>query len=110
MTSQEAQNTLAQAQAYQQQAQNILIQKENISLQLAEINNALGELEKTTETEIFKMSGPVLIKSTKSSVKKELSEKQELLNLRLKTLEKNERKLREELEEIRAKLSREAHR
>jgi prefoldin beta subunit len=102
-----SQNTLAQAQAYQQQAQGILLQKENISIQLTEIKKALEELGKTTESEIFKMSGPILIKSTKSSVKKELAEKEEVLSIRMKTLEKNEKKVRERLTEMRDKLAKE---
>ena len=91
MVSQKAQNTLAEAQAYQQQVQGLMLQKENITLQLSEIKKALEELGKTTESEIFKMSGPILIKSTKNSVKKELAEKESLLSLRMKTLEKTEK-------------------
>lgn len=105
MTSQPTQNDLVQAQAYQQQIQGILLQKENISLQLAEIKKALDEITKTTETEVFKMSGPILIKSTKNTVKKELTQSQELLNLRLKTLEKTEKKAKEMFQELRDKLT-----
>ena len=107
MVSQKAQNTLAEAQAYQQQVQGLMLQKENITLQLAEIKKALEELGKTTESEIFKMSGPILIKSTKNSVKKELSEKESILSLRMKTLEKTEKKAREKLLELKGKLSKE---
>jgi len=105
MVSKDAQNTLVQAQSYQQQVQGILMQKENITLQLSEIKKALEELTKTKETEIFKMSGPILIKSAKSSVKKELSEKQDFLSMRMKTLEKTEKKAKDKLTELRGKLS-----
>ena len=105
MVSKEAQNTLMQAQAYQQQVQGILMQKENITLQLAEIKKALDELAKTKETEIFKMSGPILIKASKAAVKKELSEKQDLLNMRAKTLDKTEKKAQDKLGELKGKLS-----
>ena len=107
MVSQKAQNTLAEAQAYQQQVQGLMLQKENITLQLSEIKKALEELGKTTESEIFKMSGPILIKSTKNSVKKELAEKESLLSLRMKTLEKTEKNAREKLLELKDKLSKE---
>jgi chaperonin cofactor prefoldin len=40
-------------------------------------------------------------------VKKELSEKEEVLSLRMKTLEKNEKKIRERLTEMRDKLAKE---
>ena len=107
MVSQKVQSSLTEAQAYQQQVQGLLLQKENISLQLAEIKKALEELGKTTESEIFKMSGPILIKSTKSSVKKELTERENLLNLRMKTIEKTEKKAKEKLMDLKAKLSKE---
>jgi prefoldin beta subunit len=107
MASNEAQNTLAEAQAYQQQVQGILMQKENMSLQRSEIKKALDELDKSTETEIFKMSGPILIKAKKPDVKKELSEKEDLINIRIKSLEKTEKRAKEKLDELKEKLTRE---
>lgn len=107
MTSKETQNTLAEAQAYQQQVQGILMQKENMSLQLSEIKKALDELGKTTETEIFKMSGPILIKAKKADVRKELAEKEDLINVRMKSLEKTEKRAKEKLEELKEKLTKE---
>ncbi len=104
---QEVQNTLAQAQAYQQQIQSILLQKENITLQLNEIKKALDELSKTAETEIYKMSGPILIKTSKSAVKKELMEKQELLSMKMKTLERGEKKTKGKLDELKQSLTQE---
>ena len=107
MAANEKQNTLAEAQAYQQQVQGILMQKESMSLQLAEIKKALEELSKTTETEIFKMSGPILIKAKKLDVKKELAEKEDLINVRMKSLEKTEKRAKERLEELKEKLTKE---
>lgn len=101
----ETQHLFAQAQAFQQQLQGILIQKEGINNQLLEIKNALEELVKVKDREVYKLSGPIMIKTPKAELKKELQEKQEIMELRIKTLEKGEAKAKEKLEEIKEKLS-----
>ena len=104
MTSQQAQQLLMQAQAYQQQIQNIVTQKETLKLQEMEIKKALEELEKTQEKNVYKISGPILVKTTKEEVTKDLKDKQELIEARIKTLEKNEQKVKEKIDELREKL------
>jgi len=104
MTSQQAQQLLMQAQAYQQQIQNIVTQKETLKLQEMEIKKALEELEKTQEKNVYKNSGPILVKTTKEEVTKNLKDKQELIEARIKTLEKNEQKVKEKIDELREKL------
>ena len=100
------QHLLGQAQLYQQQMQGILGQKEVLNIQLIEINKALEALENTKENEVFKISGPILIKTGKAQVKKELQEKKEAISLRMKSLEKGESRLKSQMEDIRARLSR----
>ncbi|MBI4020513.1 MAG: prefoldin subunit beta [Candidatus Aenigmarchaeota archaeon] len=99
-----AQNLREQAQVYQQQIASIMAQKENLSLQLLEIRRALGELEKASG-EVYRVAGPILIKSDVPSVKKDLKEKEDMLDLRLKTLEKGEKRMTAKMEELRGKLS-----
>ncbi len=103
--SKQKQQLLNQAQIYQQQLQGILAQKESLNLQLMEINKALENLEQTKEKTIYKISGPILIKSDKEEVKKDLNERKEMITLRIKTLEKGEKRLKEKFEELRAKIS-----
>jgi prefoldin beta subunit len=103
--SKNVQQLLGQAQLYQQQMQSILNQKELISMQVMEIDKALEALETTKEKEVFKISGPILIKAGKAGVKKELKEKKEAISLRIKSLEKGENRLKAQLEELRARLS-----
>ena len=69
-------------------------------MQIKEIEKAKEELDKTKTNEIYKISGPILIKSKKSDVLQELKEKREFLDTRLKTIEKSEQKIREKLNEI----------
>src|SRR3989338_10406912 len=101
----EAQQLIVQMQAFQQQYQTLNVQREALSMQKIESEKALEELKKTKDKEdVFKIVGPVLVKSTKSELVKELGEKKETGELRLKSLEKQEERIREKLEEIQKKL------
>lgn len=105
MTSEQSQQLLNQAQLYQQQMQGIMIQKENLNAQLLEIKHALKELENLKGDMVYKLTGPIMIKANKEEIKKELLEKQELVELRLKSLEKGEKKAKDKIEELKEKLS-----
>src|SRR3989338_9170863 len=85
MISKQTQNILEQAQLYQQQIQGVVAQKEALNMQLIEINKSLEELRKTKEKEIYKISGPILIKQPIQEVRKDLDQKKELIDLRIKT-------------------------
>jgi prefoldin beta subunit len=99
----EAQQILIELQTYQQQTQTVLIQKESLNIQNMEIDRALEELGKTTNNDVYKIVGPILIKSNKKELEKELSEKKETIELRLKSLKKQEERLREKLKESQEK-------
>ena len=88
----------------QQQLQQIMAQKEAIGVQVLEMKKALGELEKTKEKDVYKIAGPILIKSPRTEVVKELKERDETFSLRLKNLEKEEKKAKLKIEELREKL------
>lgn len=103
--SDEIQHLLEQAQVYQQQIQGVITQKETLKMQVMEIDKALEELGKSKETEVYKLSGPVLIKTKKSDAEKDLKEKKETVDLRVKSLEKSEARLKEKIEELRKKLT-----
>lgn len=105
MTSKETEQLLGQAQIYQQQIQSILTQKGVFQLEINEIKKALEELEKTKETAAYKISGPVLIKSDVKSLKKDLKEKLDFLDMKLKNIEKQEAMLKEKIEGLKGKLS-----
>lgn len=99
----EAQQMLMDLQTFQQQMQTVMIQKESLSVQNIEIDKALEELKKTTTEDVYKAVGPILIKSTKKELEKELSEKKETLDLRLKSLQKQEDRLKERLKSSQGK-------
>jgi len=106
MVDEQSQQLLTHAQMYQQQIQGISAQKEALTMQILEINNALDELEKTKANEIYKISGPLLIKAEKTEVEKDLKEKKELIDIKVKTLEKSEQKIKTKIDELRERLTR----
>ncbi len=100
----EQQQLANQFQLYQQQLQLLAAQKETLGLQLVEIEKALKEIEKTKPKEVYKAAGTILIKADSAEVKKELEEKKDFISTKLSSLEKNEAKIKEKLEEIKSKI------
>lgn len=101
----QAQQILLQMQTFQQQLQSVVLQKESLNIQAIEIDKALEELKKLKgEEDVYKAIGPILVKSTKSELEKELKEKKETIGLRLRSLDKQEIKLKEKLKEGQEKL------
>ena len=95
----EAQQILMELQTFQQQMQTVLMQKESLSIQNMEIEKALEELGKSEHDDVYKAVGPILIKSTKKDLTKELNEKKETIDLRVKSLQKQETRLKDKLKE-----------
>ncbi len=101
----QAQQLLLQMQTFQQQLQNALLQKETMQIQKIELESAKAELEKVGEKEeVYKVVGPLLVKGTKPDLKKEIEEKLEMIEMRAKTVNKQEEKLKEKLKENQQKL------
>jgi prefoldin beta subunit len=99
----ETQQILIELQTFQQQMQTVLIQKESLNLQNMEIEKAFEELKKATNEDVFKAVGPILIKSTKKDLEKELAEKKETIELRLKSLQRQEDRIKEKLKQVQGK-------
>ena len=93
--SHEMQQKIQDFQEAQQQARILMSQKYQIEIQLKETKNAIDELEKAGNTEVHKVVGQILIKSDKNAVLSDLKEKAETLELRMKTFEKQEKKIME---------------
>jgi prefoldin beta subunit len=96
---------IAQFQQVQQQAQALTAQKQQLELTLHETERALEELGKLEEgATVYKSVGNILIKAGRDDVKKELTERKETLDLRIKTIERQEGRIIERLREMRDKL------
>jgi len=84
----------------------IMQQRQQIELRLRDIEEALKELEKTDDkTSIYKSVGALLIKTKgKTEITKELKENKESLELRKTTLDKQEGRTKEKLNELQSKV------
>ncbi len=91
---------IQEMQMLEQGLQNILLQKQAFQMEQAETESALKELENSGE-EVFKIIGQIMIKSEKIKIKDELSDKKKIIDLRLKTMEKQEASLLSQLEKVR---------
>ncbi|MEM4258511.1 MAG: prefoldin subunit beta [Candidatus Thermoplasmatota archaeon] len=100
------QDQITRLQQLRSQVQLIMQQRQQTELQLKEIDDALKELDQTTEkTPIYKSVGALLIRTKgKDDVKKDLLENKESLELRKTTLEKQEGRSREKLAELQSKV------
>jgi len=94
------QEKIQQLQILEQNLQQILMQKQAFQFELNETENALKEV-KNTKGDVFKLTGQIMLKTSKEDVEKELSNKQELLKLRTKSIEKQEANFKQEADKLR---------
>lgn len=83
----------------EQNFQNLLMQKQAFQMELSETQSALKEVENSGD-EVFKIIGQLMIKTDRAKIKEELANKDKLLSLRVKTIEKQESSLREQLDKL----------
>lgn len=91
----ELQQKIAQYQQVQQQLQAIGMQRSELDIALREVERTLEELEKVDEgTVLYKSAGSILIRAKdKRSIQEELSERKETLEIRVKSLSRQEKEL-----------------
>ena len=94
-----AEEKLQKLQMLEQNLQQTNMQKQQFQSQLLEIDSALNELEKTDTA--YKIVGNIMVGAKKDDLKKSLSEKKEMMELRVKTVEKQEDKLKEQSQGLR---------
>jgi prefoldin beta subunit len=101
----QVQNLVAQLQQIQQQLQLVVTQKAQVEAMLEETKQAIEELQKTgDEATVYKAVGSILVKEEKGKVLQELTERKESYEIRIKTLERQEERLRERFAELQKKL------
>ncbi len=101
----QVQNLVAQLQQLQQQLQAVITQRTQVEALLRETERALQELEKVgDDAAIYRAVGSILIKEEKEKVVKDLTEKKETYEIRIKTLQRQEERLRERFAETQKKL------
>ena len=82
----------------EQRLQSLAMQKQTFQTQSMESDNALREIDNSEDT--YKVVGNVMISVEKTELKKELTSKKEMADMKVTNLEKEEKKLREEATEL----------
>ncbi|MDD5142828.1 prefoldin subunit beta [Methanoregula sp.] len=99
------QNQLAMLQQVQQQLQTILQQKAQFEMAVREAKRAQEEIADSPEDAVMYMSvGTVMMQKKKEVVNTKLTEKVETLELRIKSLEKQEKMLQGKFEQLQAQI------
>ncbi|UCB60775.1 MAG: prefoldin subunit beta [Candidatus Bathyarchaeota archaeon] len=103
----QVQERLLRLQQLQRNLQAISAQKQQVELELTETDQALTELAGLTEKAvIYKSIGSLLVRSEKGKVEAELKERKGVLDTRTQVLGKQEARLRQQFNQLQAKLKR----
>lgn len=93
---------ISQLQMFEQSLQNFLGQKQQFQIQLAEVESALNELDNTDKA--YKIVGNIMVEADKSELKADLQSRKEMLELRLKTMDKQEAQVREKASKLQSEI------
>lgn len=96
----ETENKIMELQMLEQSMHNFAHQKQKFQIGLSEVENALGELGKSKEQYSYKVIGDIMIKTKKEDLEKDLNDRKNILELRLKNIEKQEDKIKEKAEDL----------
>ncbi|HIH15136.1 MAG TPA: prefoldin subunit beta [Nanoarchaeota archaeon] len=99
----DTQDKIAQLQLFEQNLHSFSTQKRNIQSQMLEIENALKEIE-TAQGAVYKIVGTVMFHSEKGKLAKDLKERKEVLDLRIKSFEKQEKAIEEKAKILQAEV------
>jgi prefoldin beta subunit len=99
------QNQLGMLQQIQQQLQNILSQKAQYEMAMREAKRAQEEISDSADDSVMYMSvGTVMMQKKKEVINTKLTEKIESLELRVKSLEKQEKMMQGKFEQLQAQI------
>tara|TARA_Y100000310_G_scaffold258452_1_gene266871 strand:+ start:3995 stop:4327 length:333 start_codon:yes stop_codon:yes gene_type:complete len=100
MADQETEKKIEQLQLLEQNLQAFLVQKQQFQTQEIEIDSALGEIK--DKKDAYKIVGNIMVNIDAKQLSEELTQKKESLNIRIKSLEKQEEKIKEKVKSIQA--------
>lgn len=99
------QERLLRLQQLQQTLQTILAQKQQVEMEKTEVEQTLAELTKTADDAvIYKAVGSLLVKSEKTKVTEDLTERKSLLETRSTVIARQEERVRSQVKESQTKL------
>ena len=94
------QNQIAQFQQVQQQLQNVTTQRIQMDAQRKEMERTVAELDKASG-DVYRSVGSLLVKvDDKAAVKAEITESMETVEVRIKSMERQEKQLREKFQSL----------
>jgi len=102
----EKKDKIQEMQAIEQNLHNLLLQKQAFQMEFSETISALSEIKDSKE-DVYKIIGQLMIKSEKSKIEKELSDKERILKLRLDSIENQEDMLTKKAESLRKEIMKE---
>ena len=94
---------IQEIQILEQNLQNLLLQKQAFQMEFAETQMAKKEIEKSGD-EVFKIIGQLMIKAEKPKITDELNNKEKILDLRIKSIENQEKSMTERIESLRKEI------
>ncbi len=97
----ETQSQIQELQMMEQSFQQLLMQKNAFSMEANETDLIIKEVEKTNSEVSRIVGGQVVIKSTKEDILAEMEKKKKLIELRMKSIEEQEREFSSKLESLR---------
>ncbi len=100
--SKETEQKISQLQMFEQSLQSFLGQKQQFQVQLVEVDSALNELDNTEKA--YKIVGNIMVETDKNELKADLQSKKEMLELRIKTMEKQEAQVRERASKLQSEI------
>ncbi len=104
----QVQERLQRLQNLQNTLQQLIVQRQRIEMEQVESDKALETLKSVTgESKVYKSVGAVLVEKPKDDVVKDLEERKEFLDMRLKVIVKQEEKTREKMTGIQETLQKE---
>lgn len=93
---------IQQLQMIENSINNLLAQRQQFHSTLVEIDSAITELETTTK--VYKIVGNIMVSGEKDKIKTDLESKKEIIELRIKNLEKQENQIKEKAKKIQAEV------
>ena len=87
---------------FEQSLQNFLGQKQQFQVQLVEVESALSEIDTTEKA--YKIIGNIMVEADKNELKADMQSKKEMLDLRIKTMEKQEAQVREKASKLQSEI------
>jgi len=100
---QDTQGKIQELQGMEQNLHSLVMQKQAFQMELTETGNALTEISKS-EDDVFKLVGNIMIKADKKTTTEDLTKKKDLLALRLKSIDSEEKSLTETAESLKAEV------